>query len=385
LRKTGGSIRAASLDESGVLAKDSSTLTLEGVTVSTTGASSSSDDSSFYGLDAGVLAFSGASIEETGGSVSTTGAGANGVFSYGSGSKITIAKTTITATGQYAHGIMASGGGAITADDLDVHTSGASSASIATDRGGGTITVVGGTYTTKGRNSPGIYSTGSIEVSDATIEAIGAEAAVIEGSNSVTVHDSELTGTVNRGVMIYQSFSGDAGGDDGVFSETGGSLRAASGPLFFVTNATGTINLKGVRLTAVSGVLLDAAASTWGTSGSNGGDATLNASGETLNGSVEVDGVSRAVVRLVDDSHLTGAINAADTAKSATLALDGSSWWTVTGTSHLTGLEDRAGISGSTVTNIDGDGHTVTYDKAANPSLDGRTYRLVGGGTLTPA
>ena len=63
------------------------------------------------------------------------------------------------------------------------------------------------------------------------------------------------------------------------------------------------------------------------------------------------------------------------------------STWTVTGDSKLTSLSDTSGISGTSITNIYGNGHTVTYDKslAANSALGGKTYTLNGGGTLTPA
>jgi hypothetical protein len=378
-------ITATSTNESGVLARDSAKLTLTAVEVSTTGSSSSSDDSSFYGLDAGVLAFTGAAIKEDAGSVTTNGDGANAVFAYGSGSSITISGTKIKATGQYAHGIMASGGGSVKATDVTVATTGTSSAAVATDRGGGTITIIGDTYKTSGHNSPGLYSTGTLKATGATFDATGAEAAVVEGSNSVTVTNSHLTGHVNRGVMVYQSMSGDAQGEEGTFTETGGSLTAFDGPLFFVTNTTAVINLTGVKLSEVSGILLDAGASVWGTSGSNGGSVTVSATRQSMTGAVEVDDISTAVLNLKDGSSLTGTINAAGTARSVTLSLDKSSAWTVTGNSHLTVLRDPEGISGSKVTNIVGNGHTVYYRASSNPSLGGRTYTLEGGGTLTPA
>lgn len=48
----------------------------------------------------------------------------------------------------------------------------------------------------------------------------------------------------------------------------------------------------------------------------------------------------------------------------------------------LTNLTDSSGISGTTITNITGNGHTVSYDAslAANSALGGKTYSLVGGG-----
>ena len=383
--KSGLTITAAAANESGVVVKNSGRLTLRNVAVATTGKSSSSDDSSFYGLDSGVLAFTNATITETGGTVRTTGDGANAVFAYGSGAHVTISGTKVTAVGQYAHGIMASGGGSITATNLTVSTAGASSAAVATDRGGGTIRVIGGTYRTSGHNSPGLYSTGTITVSGATLDATGAEAAVVEGANSITVTNSSLTGSVNRGVMIYQSFSGDAQGANGVFTQAGGSLTALRGPLFFVTNTTGTINLTGVRLADPSGTLLDAAASSWGTSGSNGGQVTVNAKAQTLTGSVTADKISTVTLHLTDGSKLTGAINTAHSARKVTLSLDSTSEWTVTGTSYLTVLNDSAGISGTKITNIVGNGHDVYYSKSASPSLGGKTYTLVGGGQLIPA
>jgi hypothetical protein len=44
-------------------------------------------------------------------------------------------------------------------------------------------------------------------------------------------------------------------------------------------------------------------------------------------------------------------------------------------------------MSGTSITNIVGNGHTVTYDAtlAANSSLGGKTYSLANGGQLTPA
>ncbi len=71
----------------------------------------------------------------------------------------------------------------------------------------------------------------------------------------------------------------------------------------------------------------------------------------------------------------------------AALSLDATSTWTVTGDSALSTLSDAVGISGSAITNIVGNGHTVTYDAglAGNSALGGKTFSLVNGGTLAPA
>jgi hypothetical protein len=153
--------------------------------------------------------------------------------------------------------------------------------------------------------------------------------------------------------------SGDAQGTRGTFTMTGGSLTysAADGPLFYVTNSTGVIVLKGVSLGAASGILVKVGCRNWGTRGSNGGSVILKADSQSLSGSLVADKLSSLDISLKDDSTLGGAINPA---KAVNLSLDATSTWTVGADSCLTALLDAAGVSGSTTTNITGRGHTVS-------------------------
>lgn len=375
---------ASATDTSAVWVANSGVLTLNNPTITTTGNSSSTDNSSFYGLNAGLLVTAAGSATVNGGTVTTSGLGANGAFATGAGSSLTLSNVTINATGDGAHGVMATQGASLTLTNVNMTTAGASSGAIATDRGGGTINATGGTVTTSGQNSPGIYSTGAISVSGATITSTGSEAAVIEGSNSISLTNTSLSTSRQKwGVMIYQSMSGDASGVEGTFTMTGGSLAymPSTGPLFYVTNSTGVITLKGVSVTANSGVLVSAAAGAWGTSGSNGGTAILTADAQTLTGDMAADSLSSIAVTLKNASILTG------TVAKASITLDSTSTWSVTGNSVLTSLTDPSGISGSSITNIKGNGHTVTYDASlsANSYLGGKTYSLVNGGSLAPA
>jgi len=146
-------ISATVADRSAVLVKKSGSLKLVKTTIKKSGDSKSLDGSSFYGLNAGILAESAAKIVISGGSVTTTGAGANGVFAYGSGASIVMADATIKATAQGGHGAMASGGGSISLKNVNINTAGAAGAALATDRGGGTVTAAGGTIRTSGMNS----------------------------------------------------------------------------------------------------------------------------------------------------------------------------------------------------------------------------------------
>ncbi|MBP2650377.1 MAG: hypothetical protein H6Q74_1202 [Firmicutes bacterium] len=369
-------------NEYGVYVTDGGTLTLANCSVTTSGATTSTDDSSFYGLNAGVLACDASTITLSDCTVTTSGLGANGVFATDSGSSVTLSNVTIDCTGGLGHGVDATYGGVLTLTDVDITTSGNSGAALATDRGGGTITATGGTMTTAGSGSPGIYSTGTITVDGATISATGSEGAVIEGLNSIILTDTVLSGAKKCGAMIYQSFSGDAEVGTGTFTMTGGSLTAEVGPLFYSTNTTAVVKLTDVDATAASGVILKASADNWGTEGENGADVTFTADSQTLTGDVVADAVSTISLTLQNSSTLTGTINGENTASSIALTLDATSIWSVTGTSYLTTLSD----SDTTLANIDDNGYTIYYDSSlsANSWLNAETYTLTDGGKLAP-
>jgi hypothetical protein len=372
-------------DVSAVYVKNKGDLILVNPEIVTTGDTSSDSASSFYGLNAAVLATTGSKVTISGGSISTSGSGANGAFPTGTGTSIALTGVTITATGDGGHAVMATDGGTLTLDQVDMTTSGAHGAPIATDRGGGTVTVTGGKAISSGTDSPGIYSTGDITVTGATVRAKASEGAVIEGKNSITLENTVLSGskgTRDRGIMLYQSMSGDAETGTASFVMNGGSLTwpSTTGPVFYVTNTNAEITLTGAKIISSSGTLLNASAGDWGTSGTNGGTVTFIADGETLTGSVVSDKISNISLSLLHDSILTGAIN------SAALTLDSTSTWKVTGSSVLSAFSDPDVISNGTVRNVIGNGYTVYYDQnlTANRALGGKTYSLVNGGYLAP-
>ena len=372
--------RSASGDLSAILVSNRASLTVRNPTITTTGNSSSPENSSFYGLNAAVVAAQAGTVAISGGTVTTTGTGANGLFATGTGASISMTGGSIKATGDGGHGVMATAGGSLAIVKVNITTSGDRAAAIATDRGGGTITVTGGTMASSGMGSPGIYSTGDITVSDAEIAGSGAEAVVIEGGNSVTLTNTRLSGEAKCGVMIYRSFSGDAQDGTGTFTMAGGSLTASDGPLFFITNTNAVIRLKGIKAAAISGTLLNASAGRWGRRGSNGGMADFTADAEVLAGDLIADAISSITATLRNGTTLTGKI------KNAALTMDSTSNWNVTGDSNLSSLTDSGGVSGLSITNIHGNGHDVYYSAklAGNRPLGGKTYALVGGGHLIP-
>ena len=371
-------------DVSAVYVTNGGNLTLKNPVIVTSGNTSSQSNSSFFGLNAAVLATKGSALTIEGGTITTSGTGANGAISTDAGSSITLSNVTINASNDGGHGVMATQGGSFTLVNVNMTTSGPHSAPIATDRGSGTITVTGGTVTSSGEGSPGIYSTGVITVTDLTSTATGSEAVVIEGKNTVTVTNSTLRGEKRCGVMIYQSFSGDAEVGVATYTMNGGSLTAAVGPLFYITNTNAVVTLRGVNATAESGALINVSDGNWGKEGENGGHLAFTADEQTLTGDIEINSISTMTATLQNSSSLTGAINAANTGKEVSLTLDASSAWNVTADSYVTCLTDSGGISGDSITNITGNGHAIYYNASACSTLGGKTYALNGGGSLKP-
>jgi len=355
------SYSATATDESAICITGTATsVTLTDPIVATSGATSSTDESSFYGLDAAVLDYDGGDISISGGTITTSGQGGNAIFAYGSG-KVTISNTIVSATGANAHGLYAAGGGQMVVTDATASTTGSAASVVATDRGGGTITITGGRYTSAGQRSAGIYSTGTVAASNATFGVTNAEAVVVEGSNSATLNNATITAvsgtSEHRGVFLYQSMSGDATssscGTGACLAMTGGSFlysdttnsssdATANCAAFAVANQVAHITLTDVTITnKCPTFLLSALNPNWNY---KGGDATVAARGVNLTGDVIVDSVSTANITLASSSKsastLTGAVNGNGKGSSVSLTLDSASRWIVTGTSHLTALTD---------------------------------------------
>lgn len=368
-------------DDENALRVDGATVTLDGIDVEKTGGSSSNtEDGDFYGMNAGLLATNGANVTIKNATVNTTAQNGNGVFSYGEGTTVNISDSKITTTNDNSGGIQTTGGGTTNASNLTVETSGNSSAAIRSDRGGGTVTVNGGTYTSNGYNSPAIYSTAKISASDATLTANNSEALVIEGQNSITLENSNVTGNMSsdkgtssdtnvHNVMIYQSMSGDAEEGTADFSMMGGSLTGKNGDMFYVTNTDCNITLNGVTIDNQDsdGNLLtikgNDASHGWGTAGENGGNVTLKCSNQTLNGNIVVDSISTLNMTLSDNSSFTGTINIVDNEENGTavdnnavVTVEKGSTWTLTGDCTITSLTNEGTINfnGHTITLADG-------------------------------
>ena len=357
----GGDYTSSTKDENAISVNGSVESTITDVTVSKTGDSDGGDNTSFYGTNSAIIAKGGATLNITGATITTDATGANGVFSYGGSATtnnsssdnttVNISDSTITTSKDNSGGIMTTGGGIMNATNLTITTAGTSSAAIRSDRGGGTVTVDQGTYKTTGKGSPAIYSTADITVKNATLIATASEGVVIEGKNSVTLENVNLTDTNNtlngqsttyKNIFLYQSMSGDAADGVAVFTSKNSSIVTNKGDSFYVTNTTATINLENNTIinNDPDGNFIRTQKDSWGKEGSNGGDVTLNLTNQEVVGNIVVDSISKLTMKLSNGSTYEGTINSSNEGE-ISITLDKSSSITLTGDSYIKSLSNE--------------------------------------------
>lgn len=327
-------LTASSADENAFLARNGATVTLTNSTLSKTGDSSDVDASNFSGQNAVFLSSNSiATLSNL--KLDSNADGANAIFSTGKKSVVNVNHVVIHTKNNSSRGLDATYGGTIQAKDVEITTEGAHCGALVTDRGEGNVIVENAKIVTSGEGSPCIYSTGNIQLTNGTGEAMGSEIAV--GEAKFTAKNSILT-------------------------------NKSDGPMFYITNTTATATLDSTQLVQNGDVLIQAASDRWGNEGKNGGCFTLNAMHQELKGKIFANTISRVTLNLQSGSHWTGSFNEDYTADAAVLNLAKDAVWEVTGNSYLTTISD----ADMTFNNINSNGHKIYYDKKANPNLGGK-------------
>jgi len=374
--QTGGNVAtsfqaytATAADASPVSVRGGGTLTLTApVVTKTAGAASNPAASEAVGVNAGVLVAGISRVNILGGSVTTSAVGSTGLFATGIGSVLAMTTGTVATSGNASRGVTATFGGADSLTDAAVTTTGDTDAAGVAAGDSGAVVITRGSVTTAGAGSPAIFSTGAVVTTDAALTANGGAGAVVDGAGTVTLVNSTLTAK-QHGVELLGT---------GAVVVDGGTVVSGS-DAFFVRGSVGTITLRGAVATRpANGVLLDAQAN---------GTATMTADGVLITGDLVADATSSATATLSHSALFRGAL------RHAALAMDSTTMWSVTGNSAATALTgakvvtvDSTGAAPQTITNIVGNGFTVTYDASlpANAILAGKSYTLLNGGVLKP-
>lgn len=335
-------------DQNAFIGKNKAVVNIENSVFDKTGNTTSDDNSNFRGQNAVVLSIDGSQINIKGSNITSNSKGSNAVFATGEGSVINVENTNIHTKSDSSRGLDATYKGTVNGKNLTITTEGAHSATLATDRGGGTITAEAAKLTTSGEGSPVIYSTGNIIVNNVNGIANNSEIGVVEGKNSITLTNSNVTGYKDNGFMLYQSFSGDA--ENGIArlkAENNTLTTHATGAFLYVNNTTAEVDLSNnaISMPNTSTLVKAAADSRWGKTGENGGHLTLRTSNQELSGNILADSISTIALDMTNGSSLVGAVNTDNTAKEVTVKLSKDSNWILTGDSYVKSLnnEDTTG------------------------------------------
>src|SRR5574344_789777 len=317
------------------------TAILTNCTLKKTGATASSGDaSSFYGIKAGVYVSTKGVLTMKGGSITTDADGANAAFCYNGGT-LNLYDVTIYNSATRSRGLHCTGGN-------------------------------GGTYTANGAKCAIVYSTGDMTVkkikgySNNTSEG---DIADIEGDNNITIDSCNLTcsGT-SRGVMLYQSGSGDASGYNPTMkiSHSNLTLVSSAAPFCEVSTAVNAfLTLNADTITAPSGVLAYVHTNTnW--NNTNNKYLNLQLKGSTYYGALNADATGAIYVNVASDAVWQGTIDNASTARVDTVVVNGT--WIMDGASNVDVLIINSGAKVYT------NGYTLTATKTTkNGTLDTTT------------
>ena len=331
-------------DQNAFISKNKATITIDSSVFDKTGNTTNDDNSNFRGQNAVVLGIEGSQTNIKDSNITSNSIGSNAVFATGEGSIINVENTNIHTKGDSSRGLDATYKGTVNGKNLTITTEGAHSATLATDRGEGTITAEAAKLTTSGTGSPVIYSTGNITANNVNGVANKSEIGVVEGKNSITLTNSNVTGYHDNGFMLYQSFSGDAeSGMARLKAENNTLTTHGTGAFIYVNNTTAEADLTGntILMPNTTTLVKATADSRWGKDGENGGHLTLRASNQELSGNIVADSISTIAIDMANGSSLVGAINTDNTAKEITVKLSKDSTWTLTGDSYVKSLNNE--------------------------------------------
>lgn len=320
---------STAVDQSAVCAQNSGTiLTLNSPLITKSGSGGTPYGGDPSGINAGVLAYGSSGTTDSGatiylqGTPSVTASSANyAAFASGFGSTLDISNATITST-----------------------------------HSGATL---------------GVGNNGKIEIANSKVTSDGSLMTVLDGG-SVILRDTSLISNSFETINFHGL--NDSSNMTAEFRMTGGSISSDTPVFSFWGKQTTNIYLSQVDFSKIN---TQPQTSLNYLPNENNVSLYLTLDNQKLRGTIH--GTPSSTLILKNGSSLDGNLNGG-----GSVTLDASSSWTIyTGTDVLV-FADPGGISGSNVLNIIGNGKTIYYSKALNPSLEGRTYALKNGGYLIP-
>ncbi|MFR9062392.1 MAG: hypothetical protein ACLVJO_00750 [[Clostridium] scindens] len=284
--------------------------------------------------------------------------GSNAVFATGEASKITADNLTIHTKGDSSRGLDATYGGTIEATNVDT-TEGAHRRRLL-------LTV--GRDDRSGRRNP--VSSGKAALAsfhrgyygkDGDGDGYGKPGSGSGGKNSITLRDCDLTGAGENGVMFRLSTRAmPQRARQDSRQQIPESPRLQTGRCSILPTQTRRQSWK-IRRWNTAAVFFESLRQqyeSWGEEGANGGNFTLNATKQELEGDITCDEISTVALSLADGSSYKGTIDGSHTGKEVSILLDEDSVWEVTGDSYVAAIPS----ADESLDNLKSNGHTIYYD-----------------------
>lgn len=311
-----------------------------------------SGDSTFnkadiYGTNSAIIIDNGV-ISLDNGSISADGKYASGVFAYGSG-KANLNNVNINTLNNDSAAIVASEGGSISAKNLTVKTDGESSAAIKSYGENSEIVITGGKYETNGKNSPTVFSSGKVTITDAEMTSNTSEGLVIDNNGTIILEKVKIVDTNNifginsdnyKNIFLYQSMERIESDREATFTSKDSYIETNRGDSIVVTNTKANISLENTEFVNKYGAFLVIRSDFYGINGKNGGDVNLSITKQKINGNIVVDNISSLVLDVKNNSVLEGPINNENASKNVTINMSSDSKWSLTEDSYVKALNN---------------------------------------------
>ena len=166
--------------------------------------------------------------------------------------------------------------------------------------------------------------------------------------------------------------SGDADVGTSTFTAKDSKIINNKGEIFFITNTNTVITLENNTITNndSDGAFLKATTAKWGTSGSNGGNVTLNMTNQKAFGDFIIDNISTLTLAMKNGSVIVGSIDKDNQAKNVALTMSSDSVLSLTADTYLDSLTN----DDNTNTNIYSNGQYKLYVNGKEVSINSSTY-----------
>ncbi|KAJ5547320.1 hypothetical protein N7494_004905 [Penicillium frequentans] len=379
-------------DTSVLIATHGSVVNVKDTEVIKFGYSSNLVQSSFFGVNAAVLAANHSQLYLSDVNITTHNGAAN-IYAYGSDTLIDAENIWLYSSGPTAHGLYASGNGTINARNVQVYSGGNRCSAFSGDNPAGYLYIRDSVAHTGGIGSAIGFVLGEMNLTNVVGSADRSPAFFTIGGAVGSCTNCELTAGLLAGLIIF-SLGKSSGVNYFYLDHSRIVVNHETAPALWFGSVVGEVYVRHTEFVTNSGLLAIANYSTitqefdfYGgyvdnPSAISTADGRVYVEDSTLNGDLVAYNGSTLGLHLSDNSFWTGKGYIGYGNAELGVALDASSIWNVTGNTALLNLTNADG----TFSNVRGNGFSITYNESApaNRPLRGRTFKLKGGGTVSP-